>query len=126
MGVRISSGSAAAVSSKPTFESTEEAPAPVKQEPAKKKAKITKPDIDIPPEFEPTPPSGKWFLPSDMPKDRVILAACAYEREADKFFFWRVKFFEGPHGPGWYVCGTQWHSIDLEIVQGWMEDVGHP
>lgn len=126
MGVKINSGSsglAASVQEKPTFESTETPPEPV----AKKKAKITKPEIVIPPEFEPDwGPAPHWRPMSEAPHDRIILVACRYDREPGKFFYWPVKWFEGPHGPGFYVCGTQWHSLDEECIRGWTSNVGHP
>jgi hypothetical protein len=128
LGVKITNGSAAAVQEKPTFESTEEAPAPVKAAPAKKQVKVTKPDIAIPPEFaEGDAPSGHWSIPlSEAPRDKPITVCCSYNADPNKFFYWRVMWVESPLGAGWHVCGTQWHKIDEEIVRGWTEDIGHP
>jgi hypothetical protein len=116
---------AGAVQKKPAFESTEEAAEPVKPT-SKKKVQVTKPDIKIPVEFGATPASGDWKALPKAPHDKPIFVACSYPQQPEKIFFWRVLWFEGPLGAGWYICGTQWHKINDEIVLGWIDDVGHP
>jgi hypothetical protein len=124
MGVKISGATkpTVAVQEKPTFESTEEAPAPVK-----KKVAVTKPDIDIPDVFATgNAKASQWKSMDKAPKDKVILIALLSPTQPNKWDYREAMWFGGPHGFGWYVVGAQWHSLNPEQCMGWMEDVGHP
>jgi hypothetical protein len=124
LGVKISSAAGEPVQAQPTFTTAEETPAPVAK---KQKLKITKPDIEIPAAFGPNwGPSSQWKPIEDAPHGEIITAACRYPSQPWKWFYWPVMWFAGPHGPNWYICGTQWHSIDAENIIGWMPDIGHP
>jgi hypothetical protein len=122
LGVKISSRAEVASEEKPTFETAEKAPAPV----AKKKVKLTKPDMFIHPDFEGTEPSGKWQPMSKAPSDEVILVAVQSPTQPEKWDYREVRWFVGPHGPGWYVVGAQWHSLNEDSCRGWIKRVGHP